>query len=109
MGYGYIEDMRAEVEVPQGGILSRVVADEGGVSLTLFAFDAGQSLSRHTAVRPAIVEVLEGEAEIDLGEDTHAARPGTWVLMPAGLPHAIRAIAPLKLALTLLPPEPGRG
>ena len=103
--YGLVADLRAEVDVPRGGILSRVLYDEGGVSLTLFAFDAGQSLSEHTAARTAIVEILEGEAEVVLGGDAHAAAPGTWIAMPAGLRHAIRATSPMKMALTLLPAD----
>lgn len=109
-GYGLVADLRAEVEVPRDGILSRVLFNQDGISLTVFGFDAGQSLSEHTAARRAIIEVLEGEAEITLGGEVHEARAGTWIAMPAGLAHAILARTPMKMALTLLPverPAPG--
>lgn len=107
--YGLIADLAAEVDVPAGGILSRTVHDEGGVTLVVFAFDAGQSLSEHTSARPAIVEVLEGEAEVVLAGDANPARPGTWISMPARMPHAIHARTPMKMALTLLPAGPAEG
>jgi quercetin dioxygenase-like cupin family protein len=100
--YGLVRDLRAEVEVPAGGILSRQVFSDERIGLTLFAFDAGQELSAHTSARAAIVEILEGEAEVGLDGDVHALAAGAWLAMPPGLPHSIRAVTPLKLALTLL-------
>lgn len=102
--YGLIADLRAEVEVPSGGILSRTVHEDDRMSLTVFAFDAGQELSEHTSSRAAVMEALDGEAEIDLDGETVLAGPGTWISMPAGMRHALRARTPFKLALTLLVP-----
>lgn len=100
--YALIRDMRAEVEVPKDGILSRTVHTEGTLSLTLFGFDAGQELTEHTSTRAAIIEVLDGEAEITLGGDVHHLGAGAWVAMPPGMTHAIRATTPMRMALTLL-------
>ena len=100
--YGLVTDMRAEVEVPKDGILSRTVHTDGGVTLTLFGFDAGQELTEHTSARSAIIEILDGEAEVVLDGDTHRLAAGAWIAMPAGMTHAIRAIMPLRMALTLL-------
>jgi quercetin dioxygenase-like cupin family protein len=102
--YGLIRDPGDEVEVPTGGILSRTVHEDDRVTLTVFAFDAGQELTEHTSSRAAIIEVLEGEAEIDLDGETVDAGPGTWISMPPGMRHALRARTPLKMALTLLLP-----
>jgi len=104
-GYGLIKDLGSEVEVPQGGILSRTVHEDERMALTLFAFDAGQELSEHTSSRAAIIEVLDGEAEIDLDGETVLAGPGTWISMPPGMRHALRARTPFKMALTLLVPQ----
>jgi quercetin dioxygenase-like cupin family protein len=103
--YGLVRDRRAQVEVPTGGILSRTIHEDDAVTLTLFAFDAGQELTEHTSSRAALVEVLEGEADVRLGEDEHVAGPGAWISMPPGLPHAIRARSPMVMALTLLKPR----
>jgi quercetin dioxygenase-like cupin family protein len=100
--YGLIRDLGAEVEIPRGGILSRTVHEDERLALTLFAFDAGQELTEHTSSRAAIIEVLEGEAEIDLDGETVGAGPGTWISMPPGMRHALRARTPFKMALTLL-------
>ena len=105
MTYRYLPDLHQEATVQPGGILSRVLHNEGGVRTVIFAFDTGQELTEHTANRPAILQILSGQGRIQLGQDELEARPGTWAYMPAGLVHAIRAESPLTLLLTLLPKE----
>ena len=100
--YGLIPDMRAEVEIPKDGILSRTVHQTGSMTLTLFGFDAGQELTEHTSSRVAIIEILDGEAEVVLDGEAHSVAAGAWIAMPAGMRHAIRATSPLRMALTLL-------
>ena len=103
-GYGFIEDLRSAVEVPTGGILSRTIHENEALTLTVFAFDAGQELTEHTSGRAAIIEVLDGEAEVTLDGEARAAHAGTWIAMPPGMRHAVRASTPLTMALTLLRP-----
>jgi quercetin dioxygenase-like cupin family protein len=100
--HGYVADLRAEVSTPTGGILSRTIHEDEGLTLVVFAFDAGQELSEHTSARAAIVEVLDGTATVTLGGETHQAGPGAWIAMPPGMPHSIRATTPLVMTLTLL-------
>jgi quercetin dioxygenase-like cupin family protein len=100
--YALVRDLRAEVDVPKDGILSRTIRTEGSLTLTLFGFDAGQELTEHTSSRAAIVEILDGEAEVVLDGESHVLGAGAWVLMPAGMRHAIRATTPMRMALTLL-------
>ncbi len=99
-----LRDLRAEVDVPRGGILSRTVHSDEHGSLTLFAFDAGQELTEHTAARAAVIEILDGEAEVGVGAEVHRLGVGGWVLLPERTPHSVKAAAPLKLALLLLGP-----
>ena len=101
-GHGYVADLRAEVSVPADGILSRTIHSDERTTLTVFGFDAGQELTEHTSARAAIVEFLEGSGEIDLDGETHPVGPGTWVSMPPGMRHAIRATPPLVMALVLI-------
>jgi quercetin dioxygenase-like cupin family protein len=103
-GYGYVQDLRNEVQVPKGGILSRTLYEDERLALTIFAFDSGQELTEHTSARAAVIEVLEGEAEIVLDGEPQAAHAGTWIAMPPGMRHAIRATSPLVMILTLLKP-----
>jgi quercetin dioxygenase-like cupin family protein len=100
--YGFVPDMRMEVAVPQGGILSRTVHEDDRLSLVVFAFDAGQELSEHTSARAAVIEVLDGEARVVLDGEVRDVGPGAWIAMPPGMRHAIRATTPLVMALTLL-------
>lgn len=101
----YIPDLLAEAPTPKDGILSRTLHGQGDSKTVLFAFDAGQELSEHTASRPAILHVLSGKGKLKLGGEEKPANPGTWVYMPAGLVHAVQAESPLKMLLTLLPKE----
>ena len=84
------------------GIASRVLAKSGGGNLTLFAFDAGEELSEHTAPFDALVIVLEGSVVLEIGTRTVHARPGTVVRMPANEPHAVQAPEPARMLLLML-------
>lgn len=95
-------DLATEVDIPANGILSRTIHADEQVKVVLFAFDAGQELSEHTASVPAIVQILRGEALITLGEAEHELRPGAWVHMPARLRHALLARTPTVMLLTML-------
>jgi len=102
MDYRYFANIAAEVAVPPDGILSRTLHNDERLRVVLFAFSKGQQLSEHTASVPAVLHVLEGEAGLKLGPDVLEARAGTWVHMPANLPHGIEARTPLILLLQML-------
>jgi quercetin dioxygenase-like cupin family protein len=101
-GYTHIADLAREVEIPRDAILTRTLYVDEQVKVVLFAFDAGQELSEHTASTPAILHFLQGEARLTLGEDSMEARAGAWVHMPAQLPHSIQARTPVVMLLLLL-------
>jgi len=96
-------DLADEAPLPKRGILSQTLSDEGGVELVIFALAAGERLSEHTSARPAIIHILEGEAEVTVGAQAVDARAGTWIRMPARLAHSVVARTPLRMALYLLP------
>lgn len=85
-----------------GGIASRILAKTSGGNLTLFAFDAGQGLSEHTSPYDALVMVLEGVCTLTIGGTPVQATPGTVVLMPAEVPHALDAVERTRLLLVML-------
>lgn len=97
-----IVDLRAPVETPDDGIVSRAIYNDDDVRVVHFSFAPGQQLSDHTAPMPVTLEVIEGEATITLGDDLVEGRPGTWMHMPANTPHSVVARTPLVLLLTLL-------
>ncbi len=86
----------------EGGIASRVLSKNGGGTVTLFAFDGGQSLSEHTAPFDALVLVLEGAFVLTIGGTPVEAVPGTVVRMPANVPHAVDAMQPSRMLLIML-------
>jgi quercetin dioxygenase-like cupin family protein len=96
-------DVASEVEIPPDGTLSRVLYQDERLRLVVFAFDAGQELTEHTAAVPAVVQVLRGRLQLTLGTEEVAAEPGTWIRMPAKLPHSVRAFEPSVMLLTMLP------
>lgn len=100
--YTFLSNLAAEVEMPKDGILSRILLKNEAVNVTLFAFSAGQELSDHTAAMPAIVQILEGEAELTVNGERKTAGPGTWLYMPARMTHGLLAKTPLIMLLLLL-------
>ena len=85
-----------------GAVVSRAVIKQPAGNVTLFAFDAGQELSEHTAPYDALVHVLDGEAEIAIAGQPHRLRAGDVIVMPANKPHAVRASARMKMLLTMI-------
>jgi quercetin dioxygenase-like cupin family protein len=85
-----------------GSIVSRIVIKKATGNLSLFAFDKGQSLSEHTAPFDAMIQVLEGEAEIIIGGTSYHLKSGETIIMPAKIPHAVNAIGQFKMLLTMI-------
>lgn len=85
-----------------GGIVSKTLLDRKSGTLTLFAFDAGQGLSEHTSPYDATVLVLEGQASLTIGGRETTAAAGELVIMPAGVPHDVRARERFKMLLIMI-------
>lgn len=101
--YTLILDLiEAVKEIPVDSIVSRTIYRDDSLKSILFAFAPGQELSEHTASVPAIIQILEGDCQVILGEDEFEAKPGFWARMPAKLPHSILAHTPVKMLLLML-------
>src|SRR5678816_1792151 len=85
-----------------GAVVSRTLVKRGGGTITLFAFDEGQSLSEHTAPFDAVAHVLDGEADITIAGTVHNVSAGELLLMPAHQPHALHARTRFKMLLTMV-------
>jgi len=85
-----------------GSIVSREIIKKSTGSVTAFAFDEGQGLSEHTAPFDALVQIVEGEAEIAISGHPHHLRGGEVILMPAGQPHSLKALGRFKMILTMI-------
>jgi quercetin dioxygenase-like cupin family protein len=97
-----LSDVAHQVETPADGTLSRTLYHDERLKVVLFGFSAGQELSEHTASSPAIMHFLTGESDVTLGSEKVVASAGTWIHMPAQLPHSIRTKTPVVMLLSLL-------
>jgi quercetin dioxygenase-like cupin family protein len=95
-------ELSALVTYQTGAVVSRTLVKKNGGTVTVFAFDAGQALSEHTAPFDAIVQVLDGEVELVIGSKSVPAQAGQTVLLPAGIPHAVNAITKFKMLLIMV-------
>jgi quercetin dioxygenase-like cupin family protein len=90
------------VDYEKGRVVSRTFAQNEAVSLTLFAFDEGEGLSTHAAAGDAMVQVLDGEVSLTIGDKEVVATTGEVVVMPAGIPHSVDAVKRFKMLLTVV-------
>lgn len=88
--------------IPTESIVSRTIYRDAALKAILFAFAPGQELSEHTASVPAILQILEGECDVTLGNDAFEAKAGFWAHMPARLTHSIVARTPVRMLLLML-------
>jgi len=97
-----IRQLADEIQPPESGKQIIVLADDDNTKVVLFAFAAGDGLKEHVAPLPAIIQIINGEAELTVGEEAVAGKPGTWIQMAAKTPHSVKAQTPLVMLLTLL-------
>lgn len=90
------------VSYQDGSIVSRQITKAEAGNVTLFAFDTGQELSEHTAPFDALVEVLDGEAEVSISGLSYALGAGDAIVMPANQPHAVKGTKRFKMLLTMI-------
>jgi quercetin dioxygenase-like cupin family protein len=89
------------VDYAEGAVVSRTLAKGDAGTLTLFAFDAGEGLSEHSAPFDAWVFVVDGEVQLTIGGQPVTASKGQLVLMPAAVPHAVAAEQRCKFLLAM--------
>ena len=85
-----------------GAVVSRELVKKKTGTVTVFAFDKDQGLSEHTAPFDALVQVLDGVAEITIGGTPHRVGKNELILMPANVPHALKAIERFKMMLIMI-------
>jgi quercetin dioxygenase-like cupin family protein len=85
-----------------GSVVSRTLIDKPTGTVTMFSFDAGQGLSEHTAPFDAMVNIVDGEAEVTVGGEPHTVANGEMIIMPANVPHALRANQRFKMMLVMV-------
>jgi quercetin dioxygenase-like cupin family protein len=90
------------VEYQKGAVVSRTLINKPAGTVTVFSFDKGEGLSEHTAPYDALVQVLDGKAEITIDGEPHNLGRGDMVIMPANSTHALRAVERFKMMLVMV-------
>lgn len=90
------------IEYSQGSVVSKTLKQNPAGTITLFAFDAGQGLSEHSAPFDAVVQVMDGEGLFIIGGEEHNLKEGQLIIMPANVPHAVKAKQRFKMLLVML-------
>jgi quercetin dioxygenase-like cupin family protein len=90
------------IDYSENSIVSKRILEKKTGNISLFAFDKGQSLSEHTAPFDALVQVLEGTAEIQINKVAYKLNNGESIIMPANIPHAVNAAERFKMLLTMI-------
>lgn len=95
-------NLKELIAYQQGQVVSMTVAQIPAVSITLFSLDAGEGISTHTTAGDAMVQILDGEAEITIGDKTLTVKEGETVIMPSDIPHSLEARKRFKMLLTVI-------
>lgn len=90
------------IHYQEGAVVSRTLIKRATGTITAFAFDAGQGLSEHTAAFDALVQIIEGQAEVTISGKPLRVEGGEAILLPANQPHAVAAITRFKMLLTMI-------
>jgi quercetin dioxygenase-like cupin family protein len=94
--------LEKHVNYADGSIVSKTLIKNDTGNITLFAFDAGQGLSEHTAPFDAVVYIMDGRADITIGDKTSTVKAGEMLIMPANVPHALHAVEKFKMLLVMI-------
>ena len=97
-----VEKFENTIEYQTGSVVSRTIIKKSTGNVTLFAFDEGEGLSEHTAPFDALVQILDGEAQISVGGKPYRVGSGESIVMPADVPHALQAECRFKMLLTMI-------
>lgn len=97
-----------QVAYEAGQVVSLTLAQQPGVGITLFAFDAGEAISTHAAPGDAMATILEGTAQITIDGAPHTLKAGEAIVMPAGIPHSVQAVTACKMYLVVVKAAPAR-
>jgi quercetin dioxygenase-like cupin family protein len=94
--------LRDLVAYNEGSVVSKTLIDKKVGTVTMFSFGAGQGLSEHTVPYDAFVQIVDGEAEVTINGESHIVVAGQIIIMPANIPHELKAVKPFKMLLVMV-------
>lgn len=99
---GIVLDLKSLIDYSEGGVISRQLIKSAAGNITLFSFDKGEGLSEHTAPFDALVQILEGTAEVTVNGTKFTVGKGESIVFPVNAPHAVFAVERFKMLLTMI-------
>jgi quercetin dioxygenase-like cupin family protein len=99
---GLKAELASLISYQDGSVVSRAILNTRAGTVTLFAFDEGEGLSEHSAPYDALVQLIEGDAEVTIAGKKNRLAAGEAIVLPAGEPHTILAIKRFKMLLTMV-------
>lgn len=99
---GKVFNLAESVDYADGAVVSKTIVKKSTGNITLFAFDEGEGLAEHSSPYDALVQLLDGAAEITIGGDAHRLKAGENIILPANIPHALKATSKFKMMLTMI-------
>jgi quercetin dioxygenase-like cupin family protein len=97
-----IINLKKSIDYQSDSVVSKTIIDKKSGTVTLFAFSTNQSLSEHTAPFDALVQSIEGSVEIKIDSKPYNLNEGDTIIMPANVPHALKALTDFKMLLTMI-------
>jgi len=102
METGKLFNLKNDIDYSKDAVVSKTIIKKSTGTITLFAFDAGQGLSPHVAPFDALVQILDGECSFSIEESKFRMGSGDCIILPAGKIHAVEALKPFKMLLTMI-------
>lgn len=99
---GVVFPVEESIKYSDDSVVSQTLLNKDVGTITLFAFDQGQGLSEHTAPFDAVVQILDGQAQITIDGESQTVSTGEMLIMPANVPHALHAEQKFKMLLTMI-------
>jgi quercetin dioxygenase-like cupin family protein len=103
------DDMKAKsinienlIDYQENSVVSREIIRKETGTVTIFAFDKGEGLSEHTAPFDAMVQIVDGTAEINISGKKNVVEKGELIIMPGNIPHSLNAVKKFKMILTMI-------
>lgn len=94
--------LRGSMDYASGAVVSKTLLKKPNGNITLFSFDKGEGLTEHTSPFDALVQILDGKAEITVGGNPNSLNAGEGIILPANVPHALKAVERFKMILTMI-------
>ena len=90
------------IQYAEGSVVSKMIIKKPTGNITLFAFDKNEGLSEHSSPHEALVQVIDGSAEITINGEAHDVKAGQCIILPDNVPHALKANERFKMILTMI-------